>query len=167
MSSEQNPAYDLLSPHSSQSGNGYNNTIHVAPSVPQRDSKGSICQPAKSNPGKPIPSSKRNPCKVCGDHSGECRWFHHDEMVLCRSQGNSLRKDESILGADDGSWTYWKRSDLGKTFAPTRLRTVRVGVASPSLPLTTAPSDSIRMHAPGIHNPPSAAAQHPSVQPQP
>ena len=136
---EQNPAYVLLSPHSRQSGNGYTSTPHIAPSVPHRDFKGLIGKPAKSNPGKPIPSSKRNPCPICGDHSGDCRWFHHDDLVLCRSQGHSLRKGESILGADGGSWTYWKRGDLWNTFAPTRIKTARVREVRPSLPVTPAP----------------------------
>ncbi len=136
---EQNPAYVLLSTHSRQSANRYTSTPHVAPAVPHRDFKGLIGKPAKSNPGKPIPSSKRNPCPICGDHSGDCRWFHHDDLVLCRSQGHSLRKGESILGADGGSWTYWKRGDLWNTFAPTRVKTARVREVRPSLPITPAP----------------------------
>ena len=109
--------------------------------VSDRAQKDSNCQPPKQNSGKLIPTKKRNPCPICGDTSGRCRTKRGDAIVLCARQGDSLRKSDSITGADGGGWTLHKRGDLWNTFAPERAKTTRFR-APASTPVVTAPAPS-------------------------
>ena len=61
--------------------------------------------------------------------------------MLCARQGDSLRKSDSITGADGGVWTLHKRGDLWNTFAPERAKTTR-NRAPVSTPVVTPPAPS-------------------------
>jgi hypothetical protein len=119
-------------PNTTQSGAGSTLTPSVAFPVHDRVQFKSTRQPAESNRGRLIPTKKRNPCVICGDTSGDCREKQYDELRLCAHQGDLLRLKESVLGADGGRWTLFKRADRWNAFAPSKDRNATVQAIQPT-----------------------------------
>ena len=104
-----NPAYVLLSPLGSSSANKASVTPDLVSPVPTGGQFSSIGKPAGSHRGNLIPTRKRNPCDICGDTKGLCREERNGDRRLCATQGDSLRKDEVVLGANGSRWRFARK----------------------------------------------------------